>query len=71
MYVGKNFRGKKIGSQLMNLAINRCKLTGINFVVLTCDTKDKKVYSFYERMGFMPDPLLRNFGRHEVLTLYL
>ena len=71
MYIGKKYRSKKLGSYLMNLIIDKCRETGIKFITLTCDTKNKKVMSFYEKMKFVQDPLLRNFKRHDIFTLYL
>jgi len=71
LYVGQKYRGLKLGTKLMDLVFKKCKKDGVQFVTLTCDVKDKKVVEFYERMGFMPDPILRNYGQHEVFTLYL
>lgn len=71
IYVSKKYRGRKLGTKLIDIAINKCKNLGIKFIMLTCDTHDDKVMSFYIKIGFMPDPVLRNFKRHEVLTLYL
>jgi ribosomal protein S18 acetylase RimI-like enzyme len=71
LYVGQKYRGLKLGSKLMDLVLKKCKKEGIQFVTLTCDIDDKKVIEFYERMGFMPDPILRNHSKHEVFTLYL
>ena len=71
VYVCEKYRGKKIGTKLMNLVIDKCKNNNIKYLLLTCDTQDKPVYEFYEKMGFVPDTLLRNYGRHEVMTLFL
>ena len=71
LYVGEKYRGKKIGTKLMNLIIEKCKVNRIKYLLLTCDTNDKPVFEFYEKLGFVPDTILRNYGRHEVMTLFL
>lgn len=71
LYVCQKYRNKKIGTKLMKIVINKAKESDIRYVILTCDTNDKKVYEFYQKLGFMPDHILRNYGRHEVMTLYL
>jgi len=71
LYIGQKYRGKKLGSKLMKMLINKCNSDGTLYILLTCDIKDKKVYEFYEKIGFMPDAILRNYGRHEVLSLSL
>lgn len=71
IYVGKQYRHKKIGSQLMKMLIYKCRNWGIGFITLTCDIKNNKVMNFYKNLGFKQDPILKNMGRHEVFTLYL
>jgi len=71
VYVIESYRGKKIGSQLMNLIIDKCK-GKVECIVLTCDTDDMKVMKFYERYGFKSDTVLGNKNkRHDVLCKYL
>jgi len=71
LYVCEKYRSKKIGTKLMKTVIDKAKASDIRYVILTCDTEDKKVHEFYQKLGFMPDHILRNYGRHEVMTLYL
>lgn len=71
LYVGKSYRSKKIGSQLMKLIISKCKNIGVKYIILTCDTNDKKVLNFYQHIGFIPDPILKNTSNYKVYTKYL
>jgi len=71
IYVGQKYRHLKIGSMIMKKIIDHCKQHGIPFIVLTCDTQDKKLMNFYGKFGFIPDPLLKSDNRHDVLCLYL
>ena len=71
IYVVPKYQHMKIGSILMKRLISNCKHEGLQFIILTCDTQDKKVMHFYEKFGFVYDPLLRNNKQHDVLCLYL
>lgn len=71
LYICKKYRGKNLGSHLVNLIIDKCKSWGIKFILLTCDTKDSKVIKFYDKFGFRPDTLLRSGNDYDVYTLYL
>lgn len=71
IFVAPRFRYKKIGSKLLMMSIQKCSESGIRFITLTCDTKNKNLFEYYKRRSFIEDPILRNNGRHEILTLYL
>lgn len=71
IYIIKLYRGRKIGSKLMNIIITHCKNNKIKYIVLTCDTHDKKLTTFYKKLGFKQDLMLKNFKRHEVLSVQL
>ena len=71
LYVLKSYRDKKLGSSLMNRIISKCQKTGVNFILLTCDTKDEKIVQFYRKYGFVIDPSLGGEKRHNVYCLYL
>ena len=71
LYVAKPYRSRKIGAQLMKLIISKCNNIGVKHIILTCDTHDRKVLTFYKNIGFIPDPVLKNLSRHEVYTLYM
>ena len=60
IFVSNKFRGKKIGTQLIGRLINRCKDWGIKFILLTCDVKNEKAYTWYKKIGFQEDPLLNS-----------
>ena len=70
-YVLEKLRSKKIGSKLMDMVIKKCKIMGVSFIVLTCDTVDIRATKFYERYGFKLDPLSANAKRHKVFSLFL
>lgn len=65
------YRGRGIGSQLMNILHRKCKEWGIKCILLTVDIYNKKTYNFYLKKNYMPDVILRNYGRHEVLSIML
>lgn len=71
VFVSEKYRGKKLGTKLMDLIITKCKNSGTKFIVLTCDTFDSKVINFYKKYGFVIDPSLKKNTRHEVFCLYL
>lgn len=70
-YVAKPYRSKGIGSQMMNMIIEKCKSRKISYIMLTCDTEDTTVYDFYLMRRFMPDPILRKYDRYDIFTLYI
>lgn len=72
LYVVEKYRGKRIGSKIMDMIINKCNTMGVKFIVLTCDTQDTKIVDFYRKYGFVKDPILgNNDKRHNVYCLYL
>jgi ribosomal protein S18 acetylase RimI-like enzyme len=71
-YVAEKYRGKKLGSKIMDMIINKCQNLGVKFIVLTCDTQDTKIINFYRKYGFVKDPILgTGEKRHNVYCLYL
>lgn len=71
-YVLAAYRNQKLGSQLLQKLINKCKSKGVKFIVLTCDAKDDKAMNFYKKYGFVQDPILGEKNkRHNVYCLYL
>ena len=70
-------RRKNIGSKMMHKMIAKCKAVGITFIVLSCDQRDEKVMRFYEKYGFVKDPILnKHDGMNDVsdnivMCLYL
>jgi ribosomal protein S18 acetylase RimI-like enzyme len=71
LYVGTEFRKSGIASRMMDVAKAVAKKIKTEFIVLNCDTKNKKVYDFYLKRGYMPDLVLRRYDRYEVLSLRL
>lgn len=70
-FVAKAYRGKKIGSKLLSLLINKCKEWGLKFILLTCNRKNHRLSSFYKTLGFTEDPILRTRRINEVFSIYL
>ncbi len=71
MYVSPKYRGKKIGSQILNMLMDKCKQNNMRYIVLTCDRADKRVCEFYIKRGFKVDSMLKTDGRHEVLIYFI
>lgn len=71
LYVSEEYRGKQIGSKLMDIIINKCQNDGIEYIILTCDTWDEKIVNFYKKYGFVLDPVLGGEKRHNVYCLFL
>ena len=58
LYVRKEFKGKGLGKELMNYAIQLAREMKKNYVWLGVWEKNTDAISFYTRMGF------NEFGRH-------
>ena len=71
MFVDAKYRDKKIGSRLLQMMIRRCQELGYSFLVLTCDTTDPKLTTFYKKHGFNYDPVLQSGTKHDVFSLFL
>jgi diamine N-acetyltransferase len=70
-YIVKEFRNKKLGSEMLNIAIEMTRKTGAEFLWLGVWDRNPEAQKFYERHGF------KKFGQHpfvmgeEVQTDYL
>lgn len=53
MHVDSNFRGKNIGSFMMEWAIETAREKGCNIVQLTSNKKRQKAHNFYRKFGFV------------------
>lgn len=53
MYVRPEFRGKKIGEQLLSRLIDEAKLIGYYKILLDSDPYMSKAHSIYRAMGFV------------------
>ena len=49
LYIGSNYRGKGLGTFLLNAVIEKCKNIGILFIMLTCDSSNTKLYRYYKK----------------------
>lgn len=70
-YVIKKYRGMKIGSRMMENIMIMVKKVGREYIVLTCDTRNKELVGFYKRFGFMKDILLQTMKSHDVFSVRL
>lgn len=59
--VGKNYRGIGLGSRLMNFVLESFKNRGFKKAFLEVITTDKKVISFYKKIGFQTKKTLKGF----------
>jgi ribosomal protein S18 acetylase RimI-like enzyme len=71
LYVAKNYRTCGLGEQLVTLSITKTRNIGLSFIILKCDKFNNSICKFYSKRGFIPDPVLGNTGKHQILTYYL
>lgn len=72
LFISGIYRNKKIGTLVMKLLFKKCKYLGIKFILLTCDSSNKKIVDFYKKMGFIKDPLLGNSSlKYNVYCLFM
>lgn len=71
VYIMEKYRNSGLGSKLMDMLIQECKDRGIGWIVLTCDSRDKKIVRFYEKYGFTIDKSLDQNKIHKVYSLRL
>ena len=61
IFVSHFMRNKHIGSNLIDLCISHSKkISFITGILLTCNTFDKKLLSFYKNKHFFLDSFLKN-----------
>jgi len=71
IYIAPKYRKAQLGTKLLIKLINMCNHRGTKFIILTCDSQDKKVMNFYKKFGFINDPVLKRSDRYMVMCLYL
>lgn len=71
IYVVSRYRKLGIGALILKHIVAFCVNSGINFVVLMCDTCNNGVVKFYKKHGFVFDTMLRTNKKHDVMCLYL
>jgi GNAT superfamily N-acetyltransferase len=72
LFVIKRFRHKKIGSHLIEYMMNKCKMNNIREMMLTFDTNDSRLITFYKKHGFKQDLSVHNpKTRHQVWFIEL
>jgi ribosomal protein S18 acetylase RimI-like enzyme len=67
LYTSVQFRGSGYASKLLKLADKVCDKNMLDGIVLTCNSEDTNLYDFYLKKGFMPDLLLRTYGKYEIM----
>lgn len=68
LFTAKKFRNKKIGSQLLTHVETYAKNNYLNCLMLTCDSNNQYLNTFYLMKGFMPDLTFRTYSRYETLS---
>ncbi|ARF11301.1 acetyltransferase GNAT family protein [Klosneuvirus KNV1] len=71
LYISKLYQNRKLGTNLMDKIIKKCRNIGVNYILLTCDTKDEKIVKFYKKYGFVVDSSMGGDKRHNVYCLYI
>ncbi|ARF09431.1 acetyltransferase GNAT family protein [Indivirus ILV1] len=72
VFISEKYRNGGLGTKLMNMLIKECQNRGVSWIVLTCDTRDKKIVKFYKKYGFNIDSGLNgNNVIHKVFSLRL
>lgn len=71
MFVSPRFRGRKLGSRMVNKLAEHCTTKGVRFIILTCDSTKNKLVNFYRNLGFMDDPVIKTNNQHIVMCRYL
>lgn len=67
IYTAMQFRSRGIASELIDAISNIVNKSRLDGILLTCDSEDPKIMTFYENRGFMPDLVLRTYSKYEVL----
>ena len=67
VFTSKPFRNKGFASKMINYVEALAKEFHFDGILLTCDTENEEVYNFYLSRGFMPDLVLRQYKKHDVL----
>lgn len=67
IFTSKLFRKRGFASKLIEYVENLTKQFSYDGILLTCDTENEEVYNFYLTKGFMPDLVLRQYKKHDVL----
>lgn len=67
LYTSEKFRGHGFASKLLDIAERISLKNNLDGIMLTYDSENAKLTEFYYNRGFMPDLLLRTYGKYEVL----
>lgn len=70
IFTAKKFRALGHATKLLKVADEIAKKNNLDGVMLTCDSENDYVYNFYLKRGFMPDMLLRQYSKYEVMFKY-
>ena len=71
IFVSTHYRNKGLATDLLNEVYKLGDNHQLDAVLLTCDTEDPIVYDFYLKRGYMPDYVLRQYNKYDVLSLPL
>lgn len=70
IFTSEKFRELGHGSKLLELSEIIAKKNNLDGIMLTCNYEDVYINEFYTKRGFMPDLILRQYGKYEVMFKY-
>lgn len=71
IYTALNYRSKGIATYMLDLIGTYTQEANITTLSLTFDTYDKKLENFYINNGFVYDPNMRSYQRHDMMVKFL
>ncbi|MCJ7637962.1 MAG: GNAT family N-acetyltransferase [Nitrososphaeraceae archaeon] len=70
VFIMEKYRNSGLGSKLMDMIIQECQDRGVSWIVLTCDSRDKKIVRFYEKYRFAIDKSLNGVDQNKIHKVY-
>lgn len=67
IFTCKKFRGQGLATKLMNYIEKYAKKFNFDGIMLTSDQDDEYIDNFYKLRGYMPDMILRQYKKHDVM----
>jgi len=74
VHIVDDYRNKGIASKMMKILMELQKndvKNNIDGILLTFDTRNKKLMKFYKKLGFVEDILFRTYDRFEIFYKHL
>lgn len=67
IFTSEKYRGLGHGTKLLNLSEMIAKKYKLDGIMLTCDFENSYINDFYSKRGFMPDMILRQYNKYEIM----